>query len=58
MKLKESPAVKNYTWAQLQTLAQQVIDAAQPLQVEFSQLVSLAAARYEPVKKKRSTKKK
>jgi len=57
MKLKESPAVKNYTWAQLQTLAQQVIDAAQPLQVEFSQLVSLAAARYEPVKKKRSTKK-
>jgi Ca-activated chloride channel family protein len=51
-KLKESPAVKNYTWPQLQTLAAQVIDTTQPLQVEFSQLVTQAAARYAPKKKK------
>lgn len=58
MKLKESSQVKNYSWAQLQLLVDQVIDGAQPLQVEFAQLVAQAAARYEPKKKKRSAKRK
>lgn len=52
LKLKESPGVKNYTWSQLQSLTTQVIDVAQPLQVEFSQLVERAAAYYAPKKKK------
>ena len=52
MKLKESPAVKNYTWTALQNLTTQVIDTTQPLQVEFAQLVAQAAAYYAPKKKK------
>jgi hypothetical protein len=55
-KLRESPVVKNYTWAELQTLTTQVIDAAQPLQVEFSQLVAQAAQYYAPKKKKQRKK--
>ena len=58
MKLKESAFVKNYGWEQLQTLTGQVIDTDQPLQTEFLQLVTQAAARYDPKKKKKSAKKK